>query len=68
MKPVSGKRMAKLDEAKGWLLIRVNSSHRVDSRPGSPLNVIVPVHGNRDLRTGTQRSIMRDAGLTDADL
>lgn len=28
----------------------------------------VPVHGNTDLKPGTQRSIMRDAGLTDADL
>jgi predicted RNA binding protein YcfA (HicA-like mRNA interferase family) len=28
----------------------------------------VPVHGNQDLKPGTQRSIMRDAALTDADL
>jgi predicted RNA binding protein YcfA (HicA-like mRNA interferase family) len=28
---------------------------------------VVPVHGNQDLKPGTQRSIMRDAGLTEAD-
>lgn len=26
--------------------------------------VSVPVHGNRDLKTGTLRSIVRQAGLT----
>jgi predicted RNA binding protein YcfA (HicA-like mRNA interferase family) len=30
--------------------------------------VTVPVHANKGLKPGTQRSIMRDAGLTDADL
>jgi predicted RNA binding protein YcfA (HicA-like mRNA interferase family) len=29
---------------------------------------VVPVHGNRNLKPGTQRGIMRDAGLTDDDL
>ena len=30
--------------------------------------VTVPVHGNKDLKPGTQRSIMRDAALSDDDL
>jgi predicted RNA binding protein YcfA (HicA-like mRNA interferase family) len=30
--------------------------------------VIVPVHGNKDLKPGTQRAIMKDAGIADADL
>jgi predicted RNA binding protein YcfA (HicA-like mRNA interferase family) len=29
---------------------------------------VVPVHGNQNLKPGTQRAIMRDAGLTDDDL
>lgn len=29
---------------------------------------VVPVYGNHDLKPGTQRGIMRDAGLTDDDL
>jgi predicted RNA binding protein YcfA (HicA-like mRNA interferase family) len=28
----------------------------------------VPVHGNRDLRIGTLKSILRTAGLTESDL
>jgi predicted RNA binding protein YcfA (HicA-like mRNA interferase family) len=68
MRPVSGKRMCKVLEDRGWDLARIKSSHHIYTRPGSPLNVSVPVHGNDDLPTGTQRRIMRDAGLTDADL
>ena len=45
----------------------VNGSHFIYARPGQP-NVTVPVHANRDLRPKTQKGIMRQAGLTDADL
>jgi predicted RNA binding protein YcfA (HicA-like mRNA interferase family) len=30
--------------------------------------VTIPVHGNKLLKPKTQQSIMRDTGLTDADL
>jgi predicted RNA binding protein YcfA (HicA-like mRNA interferase family) len=68
VKPISGKRMCKALEAKGWRLLDVASSHHLYVRESSSLKIAVPVHGNRDLRTGTQRGIMRQAGLTDADL
>jgi predicted RNA binding protein YcfA (HicA-like mRNA interferase family) len=68
MKPVSGKRFCKVIEQRGWILIRINGSHHIYARPGEPTLLPVPVHGNRDLPTGTQRALMRLAGLTDADL
>jgi len=68
MKVVSGKRLCKILESQGWTRNRISGSHHVYERPGSPLPVSVPVHGNRDLPPGTQKGIMRDAGLTDADL
>ena len=68
MKPISGRRMCRLLEARGWRLVRVSGSHHVYRDPGSGRQTVVPVHGNADLKPGTQRSIMRDAGLTDADL
>lgn len=68
MKPVSGKRLCKILEAKGWTLLRVRGSHHYYGRAEMPDPVNVPVHGNRQLKQGTQRSIMRTAGLTDADL
>lgn len=67
MKPVSGKRMCKVLVAKGWALNRTRGSHFIYSRAGHP-DIPVPVHGNRDMKPGTQRNIMRQAGLTEADL
>jgi predicted RNA binding protein YcfA (HicA-like mRNA interferase family) len=67
MKTVSGKRICKALEKAGWTFQRIVGSHHIYARPGFP-RVSVPVHGNHDLATGTQKRIMRDAGLTDADL
>ena len=67
MKTVSGKRMCEILKRHGWTLDRTRGSHYLFSRPGEPM-ILVPVHANRDLPTGTQRTIMRQAGLTDADL
>lgn len=68
MKPVSGKRLCKALEAKGWSLDRIVSSHFIYVREGSHFTLSVPVHGNRDLKTGIQRALMRQAGLKEADL
>jgi predicted RNA binding protein YcfA (HicA-like mRNA interferase family) len=68
MKPVSGKRMCKVLESHGWALDRINGAHHIYTRPDSPLNISVPVHANNDLAPGTQRRIMRQTGLSDADL
>ena len=69
MKPVSGRRMCQILSQRGWSLIRINGSHQIFTRAGPPrLNVSMTVHGNKDLKPGTQRNIMRSAGLTEADL
>jgi predicted RNA binding protein YcfA (HicA-like mRNA interferase family) len=60
--------MCKALEARGWTLARIEGAHHVYVREGSPRNISVPVHGNCDLKPGTQRAIMRQAGLTDADI
>jgi len=68
MRPVSGKHFCKVLEREGWILLRINGSHHIYGRPDSPIILTVPVHRNHDLPTGTQRALMRTAGLTDADL
>ena len=47
--PVSGKRMAKVLEARGWVLRRVRGSHHIYKHPDNPIPANVPIHGNRDL-------------------
>jgi len=66
LKAVSGKEMRKVLERHGWQLARI--SHHIYTQPGNPIAISVPVHGNRPLKTGTQRKIMRDAGLNQSDL
>lgn len=68
MKPVSGKRMCRILEQRGWELARIHGSHHVYRHVPTNRRTTVPVHGNVDLKPGTQRGIMRDAGLTDDDL
>jgi predicted RNA binding protein YcfA (HicA-like mRNA interferase family) len=67
MKAVSGKQFCKLLAKRGWTLVRIRGSHFRYGRPGF-LPVIVPVHRNETLKTGLQRRLMRDAGLTESDL
>lgn len=68
MKTVSGLQFSRALERKGWKLDRVNGSHHIYKALGSFATVSVPIHGNRDLRTGTLRALLRDSGLTEADL
>ena len=68
MKTVSGKRMCRVLEKLGWTLAHVTGSHHIYRHQATGRRTSVPVHGNADLKPGTQRSIMRDAGLTDGNL
>ncbi len=61
-KRVSGKEMCKVLEKVGWVLDRVHGAHYI-YRHSDGRTVPVVVHGNRTLKVGTQRSIMRLAGL-----
>jgi predicted RNA binding protein YcfA (HicA-like mRNA interferase family) len=54
-------------ERAGFLLRRVTGSHHRYVHPGDPRRwTIVPFH-NRDLRTGTLREIIKQAGLTEEE-
>ena len=68
MKSVSGKALCKVVERKGWELKRVTGRHHIYTKQGSEAIISIPVHGNRDLPTGTLKSIMKDAGLSESDL
>ncbi len=68
MKPVSGKRMCRILEKRGWTLARIQGAHYVYRHAATGRRTVVPVHSNKDLKTGTRRGIMRDAGLTEDDL
>ncbi|HVL40230.1 MAG TPA: type II toxin-antitoxin system HicA family toxin [Fimbriimonadaceae bacterium] len=66
MKPISGKELAKIVERKGWNLVKVSGSHHRYAKSG--IRLTIPIHGNKQLKAGTQAALMKQAGLTEKDL
>ncbi|MEW6266024.1 MAG: type II toxin-antitoxin system HicA family toxin [Thermodesulfobacteriota bacterium] len=67
MRSISGKELCRHLERQGWVLNRSKGSHFMYEKEGFPL-LVVPVHGSKPLRIGTLKGLLRDAGLTEADL
>jgi predicted RNA binding protein YcfA (HicA-like mRNA interferase family) len=68
VKQVSGRELAKLVQQRGWVLRRVQGSHHIFRAIGRDERLVIPIHGNQPLRIGLWRSLMKIAGLTEADL
>ncbi|MBI4826294.1 MAG: type II toxin-antitoxin system HicA family toxin [Nitrospirae bacterium] len=68
MKSVSGKDFCRILERKGWQLKKVHGSHHVYMKAGRKERISVPVHGNKDLKTGMLRAIMKMAEIEEQEL
>ena len=68
MKAVSGKALAKLAEQKGWVLARIQGSHHIYTKPGRVERVVIPIHGNKSLKMGLQRSLMKMIPVDESEL
>jgi predicted RNA binding protein YcfA (HicA-like mRNA interferase family) len=68
MKAVSGKDFARLVERHGWTLLRVHGSHHIYGKPGSVVRLSIPIHGNRPLKTGLMRHLVKLAGIPDDEM
>lgn len=63
MKVVSGRDLCKLLEKHDWPLERMNGSHHIYVKEGVAKIISVPVHGNRSLKRGLLRAILRAAEI-----
>jgi predicted RNA binding protein YcfA (HicA-like mRNA interferase family) len=62
---VNGRRVIQALTRAGFVVDRIVGSHHVLAFPGDPRRAVsVPVHSGRDLKLGTLRGIIRQAGLT----
>jgi len=68
MKSISGKVLAKKLEREGWYLLRIKGSHHIYGKPGSEARLSIPVHGNKPLKLGLLRHLMKTADLSEDDL
>jgi predicted RNA binding protein YcfA (HicA-like mRNA interferase family) len=57
--------MVRFLERQGLQLVRIVGSHHF--MDGADKRTTVPVHGNRSLKIGTLRSILRDIDLSPSD-
>ena len=68
MKSISGKRLCKIVEQKGWILRRITGSHHIYENPDEEQILSIPVHRNQDLKIGMLRALMKIAQLSEDDL
>ncbi|MFM2380067.1 MAG: hypothetical protein RLZZ143_2647 [Cyanobacteriota bacterium] len=68
MKSISGKKLCKIVEKKGWILKKITSSHLIYEKEDEDKILSIPVHRNQDLKIGTLKSIMKIARLSEDDL
>ncbi len=68
MKQVSGKAFAKLLSRKGWELKRIHGSHHVYTKAGKEERISLPIHGNKPLKIGLLRHLMKIADISESEL
>ena len=68
MKAISGRRMAKLAEQQGWKSALISGSHHIYTKQGRIERLVIPIHGNKSLKIGLQRSLMKIIPIEDAQL
>jgi len=68
MKQLSGLAVCRLLEINGWELRRINGSHHIFTKQGRIERISVPVHGNKPLKVGLLKSILKQSGINEADL
>jgi predicted RNA binding protein YcfA (HicA-like mRNA interferase family) len=64
MKAMSGKEFAKLLERHGWKLKNITGSHHVYMKEGLTARISVPIHGNKSLKLGLMRHLLKISGIS----
>lgn len=65
---LSPKSLVKLLNQRGWVLVRVNGSHHIFFNEDTRQTLPVPIHGNKDLKLGTYKSILKMADIDFAEV
>jgi predicted RNA binding protein YcfA (HicA-like mRNA interferase family) len=68
MKSISGRELARALERHGWTLLRVHGSHHIYGKAGSVVRLSVPIHGNKPLKIGLLKHLLKMAGVQESDL
>ena len=62
---LKGREIIRALESAGFSIVRSKGSHRMLQSSGNPVRLVtVPDHGAKELKRGTLRAIIRQAGLS----
>ena len=64
----SPQHLIKLLERDGFIFKRSKGSHQIFYNPATNLTIVVPVHGNKDIKKGTLLAILKQAGIDKNEL
>jgi len=59
------KQVIDLLEDNGWRFVRMKGDHRIYTKNGARRPIVLPGNLGDDLATGTYKSILREAGLSE---
>ena len=68
MKSISGRKLAKVLERQGWKLLRIQGSHHIYGKKNSEIRISVPIHGDKDLKIGLVKHILKISGIDEKEL
>jgi len=68
MKSINGRNLVKLLEHHGWKLLRITGSHHIYGKKGSEIRISVPFHGDKALKIGLVKNILKLAGINEKEL
>ncbi len=60
---LSGKELVKLYEKNGWKLDRVKGSHFIMKSKKTCETIPIPVHGNKSIGKGLEKSLLKKLGV-----
>ena len=60
----TGQEVVKAFQKAGWRITRRRSSHVILEKEGQEATLSVPVHKGKNVKRGTLRDLIRDAGMS----
>jgi predicted RNA binding protein YcfA (HicA-like mRNA interferase family) len=63
----SGDRVVQVFKRAGWRVARLKGSHVIMIKKGIDATLSIPVHKGKDVKKGTLRRLIRDAGMSVED-
>ena len=62
-----GRKIIRVFKKAGWVLDHIEGSHHILVKEGAEEILVVPVHGNKPIKVGLLKGLIKDAGLTNEE-